>query len=170
MTFIVTHKYHSPCGILTIGDYNGKLCLCDWTEIPQRYIIQRISNSLNCKYSMGITPLISSVISQLDEYFEGNRIAFNLPLLLIGTDFQHKVWNELIKIPYGTTTSYSQLAHKIGNPNATRAVANACHANAMSIIIPCHRVIGTNGKLCGYAGGVSSKTHLLLLEAIRHTF
>ena len=170
MTFIVTHKYHSPCGILTIGDYNGKLCLCDWTEIPQRYIIQRISNSLSCKYTMGITPLISSVISQLDEYFEGKRISFNLPLLLIGTNFQHKVWNELMNIPYGTTTSYSQLAHKIGNPNASRAVANACHANAMSIIIPCHRVIGTNGELCGYAGGVSSKKHLLSLETIRPNF
>jgi len=89
---------------------------------------------------------------------------FTIPLLLIGTEFQKKVWNELLQIPYGTTLSYLKLSQKIGDSKAVRAVANANGSNAISIIIPCHRIIGSNGKMIGYAGGIPIKEKLLALE------
>lgn len=100
-------------------------------------------------------------IKQLDEYFSGERTEFDLKLNLHGTEFQMKVWDELLKIPFGETTSYLAVATKIGDPNALRAVGNANGKNPVSIIVPCHRVIGTDGKLTGYAGGLWRKKWLL---------
>ncbi len=94
---------------------------------------------------------------QLDEYFARERRDFDLPLLAIGTVFQKNVWDALLKIPFGKTSSYQQLARDIGNANAVRAVAAANGANAISIIVPCHRVVGSNGNLVGYAGGLKAK-------------
>ena len=94
---------------------------------------------------------------QLTEYFSGNLQSFDIPMKLGGTDFQCLVWNELLKIPFGTTVSYGELAKRIGNPNASRAVGLANGKNPFSIIIPCHRVIGSNGKLTGYNGGMNRK-------------
>ncbi len=104
---------------------------------------------------------------QLDEYFQGKRKKFNIPYKLEGTAFQKKVWAELCKIPYGTTKSYKEIALAIGNAKASRAIGNANNKNPLGIIIPCHRVIGANGTLVGYAGGVDAKEYLLNLEAFR---
>jgi methylated-DNA-[protein]-cysteine S-methyltransferase len=100
----------------------------------------------------------------MKDYFAHERKDFNIPLLTVGTDFQKSVWEGLIKIPYGTTASYLELSKNIGNEKAVRAVASANGANAISILIPCHRIIGSNGDLVGYAGGLPAKKKLLELE------
>jgi len=99
------------------------------------------------------------------EYFEGNRTEFDIPIRLVGSDFQKKVWEELIKIPYGKTESYLGLSRKLNNEKAIRAVASANGANAISILVPCHRIIGSKGELTGYAGGLNTKKELLKLES-----
>jgi methylated-DNA-[protein]-cysteine S-methyltransferase len=104
-------------------------------------------------------------IRQLRAYFAGELREFDLPLSLIGTDFQLRVWRLLQTIPYGDTTSYGQLARRLGNPNASRAVGLANGSNPIPIIVPCHRVIGSNGSLVGYGGGLSNKKVLLALES-----
>lgn len=110
------------------------------------------------------TPLIRKAREQLDEYFEGNRQTFDLPISLEGTVFQQQVWNALMEIPYGETRSYKDIAVAIGNPKAVRAVGMANNKNKIPVIIPCHRVIGSNGSLVGYAGGLDVKAQLLALE------
>jgi methylated-DNA-[protein]-cysteine S-methyltransferase len=110
------------------------------------------------------TPLIKEAAKQLDEYFNKKRKVFDLPLILNGTDFQNKVWNELQNIPYGKTCSYGELAAITGNSKASRAVGMANNRNPIVIIIPCHRVIGHDGSLTGYAGGLELKRQLLELE------
>ena len=105
-------------------------------------------------------------IQQINEYLQGTRKTFDLPFQLNGTDFQKSVWNALCQIPYGETRSYQQIADTIGNPKAVRAVGMANNKNPLPIIIPCHRVIGKNGKLVGYAGGIEIKTKLLELEGV----
>ncbi len=108
--------------------------------------------------------LSDKTVLQLEEYFDGRRKEFEIPLKLIGTEFQKKVWNELLKIPYGETVSYKDIAIKIGNPKACRAVGMANHNNPILIIVPCHRVINENKKLGGYALGLDLKRRLLELE------
>ena len=110
------------------------------------------------------TKLIKETCKQLQEYFEGKRKVFNLPLAPKGTPFQLKVWNALQNIPYGETRSYKDIAIAAGNFQASRAVGMANNRNPISIIIPCHRVIGSNGKLVGYGGGLHIKEYLLDLE------
>lgn len=107
----------------------------------------------------------SRIKTQLDEYFAGKRTSFDLPLDLQGTEFQLKVWNELLKIPYGKTISYKELSLRLGNLLAIRAAGAANGANPISIIVPCHRVIGSDGSLTGYAGGLWRKKWLLELES-----
>lgn len=108
--------------------------------------------------------IIRQTIKQLDEYFRGKRKKFELPLNPKGTEFQKKVWLQLMNIPYGKTSTYKDIATLIGNTNASRAVGNANNKNPIAIIIPCHRVIGSNNKLTGYAGGLDKKEKLLNLE------
>jgi len=110
------------------------------------------------------TALLKEAIKQLNEYFDGKRSSFDLKLQLQGTEFQKKVWNALIEIPFGETRSYGEIAKIIGNEKASRAVGMANNKNPIAIIIPCHRVIGANGKLVGYAGGLDIKEELLKLE------
>jgi methylated-DNA-[protein]-cysteine S-methyltransferase len=105
-----------------------------------------------------------AVRQQLEEYFAGQRREFDLPLRLLGTPFQQRVWRELANIPFGTTITYAQLAQRIGQPTASRAVGHANGCNPISIIIPCHRVIGASGTLTGYAGGLERKAWLLACE------
>ena len=158
-------KYVSPCGTLILGSFDGKLCLCDWADGRRRASIdQRLQRILNADYIEGSSDVIEKAKYQLDEYFLSKRREFDIPLLFIGTDFQKKVWNELLNIPYGATVSYGELARRIGMPNAVRAIANANAVNAISIIAPCHRVIGSNGSLTGYGGGLERKRFLLDLE------
>lgn len=159
--------YQSPCGKLILGSFEGKLCLCDWTANEERRtaIDKRIQKALNAQYAIENSEVIAKTISQLDEYFSRQRIAFDIPLLPVGTEFQKRVWNELLNIPYGSTLSYMQLSQKLNNPKAVRAVASSNGANSISILIPCHRVIGSDHKLTGYAGGLTAKKTLLELES-----
>lgn len=152
-------------GELILGEYDGKLCLCDWRYRKMRQTIDdRIQEGLQAKFELKETDLIVETQRQLAEYFQKQRANFELPLLLIGTPFQKSIWNELLKIPYGKTETYMGLSQKLNNTKAIRAVAVANGANAISIIVPCHRVIGSNGELVGYAGGVDVKQKLLRLE------
>lgn len=111
-----------------------------------------------------MSDLTKEAIHQLAEYFSGTRKSFDLPLEMNGTEFQKKVWNELCNIPYGETRSYKDIAEKIGNPKAVRAVGGANNKNKLMIIVPCHRVVGADGSLIGYAGGIEMKQKLLELE------
>lgn len=108
--------------------------------------------------------ILAKTVKQLDEYFAGERKTFDIPFDVVGTHFQRMVWNELSKIPYGQTISYKDLARKIKNDKAVRAVGTANGRNPISIIVPCHRVIAADGTLGGYGGGLSNKTILLELE------
>jgi len=157
--------YKSPVGELLIGSFKNQLCLCDWQYRRKRTTIdKRLQTTLNAHYIEKNSTVIETTIKQLEYYFCNKLEQFNLPLLMVGTDFQQQVWHALQTIPYGTTTSYQALADSINNKRAVRAVANANGANAISIIIPCHRVIGNRGELTGYAGGLDTKRALLALE------
>jgi methylated-DNA-[protein]-cysteine S-methyltransferase len=112
----------------------------------------------------GTSALLQEAEKQLREYFDGRRKQFDLPLHPEGTEFQKKVWQALLTIPYGETRTYKEVAELVGNVNATRAVGGANNKNPLGIVVPCHRVIGANGKLVGYAGGVECKAYLLHLE------
>jgi methylated-DNA-[protein]-cysteine S-methyltransferase len=127
-------------------------------------IDSRIQKGLNAEYVEESSEVIEETIKQMKEYFANERKEFDIPLFMVGTDFQKSVWEGLIKIPYGTTASYLELSKNIGNEKAVRAVASANGANAISILIPCHRIIGSNGDLVGYAGGLPAKKKLLELE------
>lgn len=109
-------------------------------------------------------PVLLETERQLQEYFAGSRNTFSLPLDMIGTPFQQQVWEALTDIPYGETRNYQQIANQLGNPKAVRAVGAANGRNPVSIIVPCHRVIGSSGSLTGFAGGLEAKAHLLSLE------
>ncbi len=164
-TIFIT-PYQSPCGRLLLGAYGDRFCLCDWQAVPHHTrVLRRLQCLLHAEIVQGTSPVTEQAAIQLDEYFAGTRCAFSVPLLFAGTAFQQSVWNELLHIPYSTTISYADLSQHIGKPTAVRAVANATGANALSIFVPCHRVIGTNGSLTGYAGGFSAKHYLLALEA-----
>jgi O-6-methylguanine DNA methyltransferase len=135
-------------------------------ELLARFFIETELNARtsNTTKSEQLKEMMNKLETQLKEYFSGKRKEFTIPLILIGTDFQKKVWQELLKIPYGQTISYKKEAINIGNPKAYRAVANANGKNKISIIIPCHRVIAHNGLLGGYSGGLDRKQYLLDLE------
>ena len=139
--------YKSPIGILEI--------VCDKESVLS-------CNFVDKEEEIGqVNLILESAITQLDEYFKGERKEFDLKVALYGTEFQKNVWNGLLNIPYGTTVSYKDIAVSINNEKAVRAVGNANNKNKISIIVPCHRVIGKNGALTGYAGGLDKKQWLL---------
>jgi len=165
MNKINIQYYKSPVGEILLGSYNNKLCLADWKYRRTRSTIdKRIQSALKAEYVEQSSEIIETTIVQMQEYFAGERKDFDIPLLMVGTDFQKSVWEGLLKIPYGITASYLELSKSIGKEKAIRAVASANGANAISIFIPCHRVIGSNGDLVGYAGGLPAKKKLLALE------
>ena len=146
------YTYDTILGSVTFVEENGALVVITTHPYhPKEEIYQE-------------TPVIKEAFRQLSEYFSGKRKTFNLPLLLKGTDFQKQVWQALLKIPFGETRSYKQIAEAIGNPKAVRAVGMANNKNPLLIVVPCHRVIGANGKLVGYAVGLDKKEYLLRLE------
>ena len=157
--------YNSPCGELILASAGDELCLCDWNEMPcaERNKL-RVSQYMKAEFKIETTPILELAKKQLNEYFTGIRKIFDIPLRPIGTDFQKKVWHALLNIPYGETRSYKEIAISMGNPNGTRAVAGAIGSNGISILIPCHRVIGSNHSLTGFAGGLTTKRFLLELE------
>lgn len=165
MNIISTQIYKSPCGELILGDYKGQICLCDWNNREKRNAIDaRLKKGLMAEYKEHETEILWKAKKQLDQYFSGERKKFDLPVVLVGTEFQKTVWKALETIPYGKTASYAELAEKIKNPKAIRALGTANGANSISVIIPCHRVIGKNGSMTGYAGGLAVKQYLLNLE------
>jgi len=168
---IFIQYFKTPFGELILGSYQGKLCLADWRYHKMRDAIDlRIQKKLNVHYVENSSDIIEKTKIQLNEYFNNNRKQFDIPLLFIGTPFQQQVWLALQQIPYGKTKSYLDLSKLLKREKAVRAVASANGANAISIIIPCHRIIGSNGNLVGYAGGISTKKKLLELEgAINNT-
>ena len=150
--------YHFEIGDMVIGEENEKIVLIEFLkDIKVKRKIINSSKKIETKE-------IKKAYIELKEYFEGGRKVFDIPIKLNGTDFQKKVWEELLKIQYGETKSYLDIAKSIGNPKACRAVGMANNKNKIIIIVPCHRVIGSNKKLVGYAGGLDVKEKLLNLE------
>ena len=124
--FINIQYYFSPCSELVLASYADKLCLCDWFDSPcYERNKRRIERYFKASFKTETSSVLEDAKRQLDEYFAGNRKAFDIPLHLVGTDFQQQVWNELLNIPYGATTSYKEIAQSIGKPKAVRAVAGA---------------------------------------------
>lgn len=161
-----TH-YNSPYGVLVLGSFDGRLCLCDWlTGRRTDNIDKRLKRFLGADFEEGSSAITDEAARQLDEFFDRKRRTFDIPLLFVGTDFQKAVWKELAVIPFGETISYGEMARRIGMPKAVRAVASACGANALSVFVPCHRVIGSDRSLTGYAGGLDAKRRLLGLEGV----
>jgi methylated-DNA-[protein]-cysteine S-methyltransferase len=165
MNRIEIHTFKTSFGELILGSYQEKLCLADWKYRKMRSLIDnRISTGLQAYFVEQESDVIKETKIQLDEYFKCERKEFSIPLLFVGTDFQKNVWNALLNVPYGETNTYLGLSKLLHNDKAIRAVASANGANAISIIVPCHRIIGSNGELVGYAGGLTVKQKLLNLE------
>lgn len=157
--------YYSPCGEIVLASVGDELCLCDWSGKPcAERNKRRLARYLNTYFKAETNAILEEVKRQLNEYFAGTRRAFDIPLRTVGTDFQQQVWNALLSIPYGETRSYKEIATSIGKPQSIRAVAGAIGANGISILIPCHRVVGSNHSLTGFAGGLQAKQALLNLE------
>jgi AraC family transcriptional regulator of adaptative response/methylated-DNA-[protein]-cysteine methyltransferase len=155
-------KIETELGIMVAGAVDEGICLLEFSDrkmlnteyrILERYLQTSIEDGEHIHFKY--------LITQLKEYFEGFRKEFTLPLVTPGTDFQQAVWRELMKIPYGSTRTYQEQSDQLGKPESIRAVANANGMNRIAIIIPCHRVIGSNGKLTGYGGGLKRKKWLL---------
>lgn len=163
----VRTEWISPLGPLLLGSIGDELLLCDWKYGRHREAIERrLERLVAAERQIGTSPVIHETQRQLQAYFEARLSAFSLPIRYVGTTFQQSVWEELLRIPFGRTASYGELAERIGNPNGVRAVGTAVGHNALSIIVPCHRIIGRNGALTGYGGGLEVKEALLRLEHI----
>ena len=165
MNQINIQYYKTKYAEFILGTYDNKLCLLDFRYRRMRVSVDnRLKKGLNATFIEKDNQLLKETRKQLDEYFNMERKEFDIPLITIGTDFQKSVWDALLKVPYGATSTYLNLAKQINNEKAVRAVANANGANAIAIIIPCHRIIGTNGELTGFGGGLPLKKRLLKLE------
>ncbi|ARU58928.1 6-O-methylguanine DNA methyltransferase [Oleiphilus messinensis] len=165
MPDIHVQTLETPIGELLLGTFEGKLCLCDWRYRKMRSAVDnRIQTLLKAQYQTTTDSTIKQAEQELSEYFAGERTHFTIPLLFAGSEFQQRVWQALLNVEYGQTTTYGALAKDLEQPKAVRAVASANGANALSIIVPCHRVIGSDGSLVGYAGGIKAKEKLLKLE------
>jgi len=158
-------RFASPLGELGLYATDKALVALTWprdTAEPGR--VRLFSEPENVDNPVG-HPLLATAARELAEYFSGGRRSFDLPLSPRGTEFQLAVWAALRAIPYGATTSYGELASRLGRPTAARAVGAAVGKNPISIIVPCHRVLGAKGELTGFAGGIEAKRYLLELEA-----
>ncbi len=163
---IYYNEMDSPLGPLTVVCSDLGVCLIEFGSIDQTLATIKVwmkKNYIRGDLSFNLEKT-ETVIIQLNEYFQGKRLEFDLPIDLIGTKFQCLVWEALKKIEYGETKSYKQIAQEIGAPKAVRAIGGANNKNPIPIIIPCHRVIGSNGALVGYGGGVDKKEILLEIE------
>jgi AraC family transcriptional regulator of adaptative response/methylated-DNA-[protein]-cysteine methyltransferase len=159
---IKTIKIETPLGEMVAGATDDGICLLEFIDrrmLPTEY--KDLTRLLKTKMGDGDNIHLESLRNQLSEYFTGDRKVFSLPLVTPGTDFQREVWKELLQIPYGSTRSYQEQANALSRSDSVRAVANANGMNRISIIIPCHRVIGSNGRLTGYGGGLKRKRWLL---------
>ena len=181
MLKVKIYEYESPCGKLYLAARKGNICLCDWALSKNLGdTLSRLSKALDIEFILPETEhvegtkklrpekpskVIVSAKKQLGQYFSGRRKTFNIPYQMAGTPFQQAVWKSLMDIPYGKSVSYAEIAAMAGYPKAVRAAANACGDNALTVIIPCHRVIGSDDGLTGYGGGLGAKRYLLDLES-----
>ncbi len=157
--------FDSPVGVLTVGEVDGRVVLLAFGDAEAAEDeIARLCRALEADQFMRTTPVLTQLKRELAEYFAGSRREFSVPLHPVGTHFQQAAWQGLVRIPYGVTRSYAQLAESIGHPRAVRAVGAANGRNPIAIVIPCHRVIATGGGLGGYGGGLDRKRLLLDLE------
>lgn len=156
-------EHQSPIGILLIAATDAGVC---GIYFEQHKHFKGKDGWIQPSMQSPAARHLAATAKQLDEYFAGKRTVFDVPLDLAGTAFQRSVWDELSNIPFGKSTSYAQHAQKLGNPKALRAVGSAIGKNPISIIVPCHRVIGSSGAITGYAGGLQRKRFLLALEGI----
>jgi AraC family transcriptional regulator of adaptative response/methylated-DNA-[protein]-cysteine methyltransferase len=162
---ILTSFSDSPVGSLYLGANESGICFLEFTQVNSfEEQKNRLIRKLKDDFSEGQNKHLDDLNLQLDEYFSEKRKIFDLNFVLTGTEFQKKVWMSLLDIPYGETRTYKQQAEYLAKPFAVRAVANANGANLISIVIPCHRVIGSDGSLTGYGGGLMKKKWLLELE------
>ena len=166
-TLVTVTRILTPLGPMLAGATEEGICLLDFVD--RRALeteLKQLNSKLDARCIPGKSKHFKALEVQLKEYFAGTRTTFDLPLVLIGTPFQKAAWKGLLTIPYGSTRSYEEQARRLGRPKAVRAVARANGANRIGIIIPCHRVIGKNGKLVGYGGGLWRKQRLLDHEAL----
>ncbi|MCB0710801.1 MAG: methylated-DNA--[protein]-cysteine S-methyltransferase [Ignavibacteriae bacterium] len=162
---LTTNYIESPFGLMQVCATEEALTLlefADRSDVEKQ--VASLQSFVESKVEEGTNSIIEQTTLELTEYFAGQRQQFSLPLFTPGTPFQQSVWHALIEIPFGETRSYGWLAHKLGDPKSVRAVAHANGQNRIAIIIPCHRVIGADGSLTGYAGGLERKKKLLQLE------
>ena len=165
MNQIAIQYRRTVMGEFVTGSFDGRLCLLDFRHRRMRNTVDaRLRKGLKAEFVERDSDVLQRAGEQLDEYFAGDREVFDIPLLTVGTDFQKSVWEAIMRVPYGATSTYLQLADDIGNRKAVRAVAGANGANAIAVIIPCHRIIGSSGELMGYGGGLAVKKKLLQLE------
>ncbi len=151
-----TTLLETPCGQLLLGAESGRLCLCSWLH-------ETVATTIT---SDADGQLLSEACRQLQEYFAHERQEFQLPLSMHGTPFQQSAWKAMLTIPYGQTISYAEEALRASHPTALRAIGNANGRNPLAIIVPCHRVIASNGQLGGYSSGLDRKRFLLRLEGV----
>ena len=169
MNQINIQHYKTKIGKLILGSFKNKLCLLDFRHRRMRITIDnRIKTGLDAEFVEKDNKILKETRRQIDEYLLGKRKRFNIPILMVGTNFQKTVWKALMQIKYGETASYLDLAKRIKNEKAVRAVANANGANSIGLIIPCHRIIENNGGLGGYGGGLPIKKRLL--NYVKHKF
>ena len=165
MNKIIVNYFKTSIGEFIIGSFDNKICIFDYRFRKRREELNsKIKKILCAEFEEGTNAVIEKSKQQLLEYLEEKRSTFEIPILLIGTEFEKKVWEELSHIKYGETIHYLELVKRINKKNASRAVANANGRNSIAIIVPCHRVISINGSLGGYSGGVPIKRKLLELE------
>jgi len=164
-TVIRTERIATPLGAMLAGATDNGICLLEFIDSDRiERQLRRVQKLFRAELITDRNRHLNTLSIQLEQYFAGSRKEFDLVVVALGTPFQQAVWKELVKIPYGKTISYKEEAERIGRPTAVRAVARANGANPISVVIPCHRVIGKNGKLVGYGGGLGRKQWLLDLE------
>lgn len=160
---MICAPYTAPCGVLLLGTIDNRLRLCAWqASCSHDSFLADVEERFQAECRNGESETLTRAAQQLDEYFAGQRKTFDLHMEVCGSFFQNSVWSALLRIPFGETRSYLEVAGRVGNPLATRAVANACRANPLSLFIPCHRVIHSEVSPGGYFGGLREVKEWLL--------
>lgn len=164
---ITAMRLQTELGEMIAAATSKGVCLLEFADYESLDLqLRQLTLAFKAPVVLGSNSHLEKLNIQLEQYFNGERREFDIPLDLVGTDFQKQVWLSLLQIPYGETASYGEQARLIGRPTSVRAVANANGKNKVCIILPCHRIIGTNGSLTGYGGGLWRKEKLLVLEKI----
>ena len=162
---IIVDFMETPLGRMILGATDDGLCLLEFVDEDSPPLsTENLKKRFNSPFIRGSHPILTVAREELNKYFQKELKCFSVPLDLRGTEFQKQVWGELLKIPYGTTETYSAIATRLGNPGAVRGVGRANGSNNVAIVVPCHRVVGADGTLVGYAGGLSRKRALLEIE------